>query len=118
MDIAVYDFMSVLILTAPIRSGLFYAKIHSDFVLTPYAKYLTLRESKSSPKVRIKGLTITRKPLIFLGRGSKIRTHDPRFWRPMLYQLSYTPVNYCVLLDTQLCVINQELFFITIDFHE
>ncbi len=23
------------------------------------------------------------------GRGT--RTHDPRFWRPMLYQLSYTP---------------------------
>ncbi len=22
--------------------------------------------------------------------GGKIRTHDPRFWRPMLYQLSYT----------------------------
>ena len=25
------------------------------------------------------------------GRGSRIRTRDPRFWRPMLYQLSYTP---------------------------
>ena len=28
-----------------------------------------------------------------LGRGSKIRTHDTRFWRPLLYQLSYTPVS-------------------------
>ena len=25
------------------------------------------------------------------GRGDRIRTRDPRFWRPMLYQLSYTP---------------------------
>ena len=25
------------------------------------------------------------------GRGSKNRTHDTRFWRPLLYQLSYTP---------------------------
>ena len=30
-------------------------------------------------------------PLQF-GRGSKIRTHDTRFWRPVLYQLSYTPI--------------------------
>ena len=27
----------------------------------------------------------------FYGRGSKNRTHDTRFWRPLLYQLSYTP---------------------------
>src|SRR3954467_11183040 len=26
------------------------------------------------------------------GRSGGTRTHDPRFWRPMLYQLSYTPV--------------------------
>src|SRR5437588_10393898 len=26
-----------------------------------------------------------------LGRGGGTRTHGPRFWRPMLYQLSYTP---------------------------
>ena len=25
------------------------------------------------------------------GRGSKSRTHGTRFWRPLLYQLSYTP---------------------------
>ena len=29
---------------------------------------------------------------ISLGRGRRIRTRDPRFWRPVLYQLSYTPV--------------------------
>ena len=27
----------------------------------------------------------------FSGRGSKNRTHDTRFWRPLLYQLSYAP---------------------------
>ena len=27
------------------------------------------------------------------GRGRRIRTRDPRFWRPVLYQLSYTPVH-------------------------
>ena len=26
------------------------------------------------------------------GRGSKNRTHDTRFWRPLLYQLSYAPI--------------------------
>ncbi len=26
------------------------------------------------------------------GRGSRNRTHDTRFWRPLLYQLSYTPI--------------------------
>ena len=28
---------------------------------------------------------------IKFGRGSKNRTHDTRFWRPLLYLLSYTP---------------------------
>ncbi len=27
-----------------------------------------------------------------LGRGRRIRTLGTRFWRPMLYQLSYTPI--------------------------
>ena len=35
------------------------------------------------------------KPLILRvtssGRGGRIRTRDLRFWRPLLYQLSYTP---------------------------
>ena len=37
------------------------------------------------------------------GRGSKSRTHGTRFWRPLLYQLSYTPksmlhsLNACLL---------------------
>ncbi len=28
------------------------------------------------------------------GRGSKARTRDLRFWRPPLYQLSYTPARF------------------------
>ena len=28
------------------------------------------------------------------GRSGGTRTHSPRFWRPVLYQLSYTPINY------------------------
>lgn len=28
----------------------------------------------------------------FLGRGSRTRTYDTWFWRPVLYQLSYTPM--------------------------
>ena len=31
------------------------------------------------------------RPFCF-GRGRRTRTHDPWFWRPVLYQLSYTPV--------------------------
>ncbi len=27
-------------------------------------------------------------------RGDRIRTCDPRFWRPMLYQLSYSPIRH------------------------
>ena len=28
-----------------------------------------------------------------IGRGSRDRTHGTRFWRPLLYQLSYTPIS-------------------------
>ena len=30
---------------------------------------------------------------IKIGRGSRIRTHGTWFWRPLLYQLSYTPMS-------------------------
>ena len=29
----------------------------------------------------------------FNGRGRRIRTLGTRFWRPLLYQLSYTPIS-------------------------
>ena len=32
------------------------------------------------------------------GRGTKIRTLDTRFWRPLLYQLSYTPISIAIVL--------------------
>ena len=31
------------------------------------------------------------------GRGRRIRTLGTRFWRPLLYQLSYTPISLAVL---------------------
>ena len=31
--------------------------------------------------------------LFYAGRGRRTRTLDTRFWRPLLYQLSYTPIN-------------------------
>ena len=30
----------------------------------------------------------------FFGRRGRDRTYDPRFWRPVLYQLSYAPRGY------------------------
>ena len=37
--------------------------------------------------------------LPFDGRGSRIRTHDTRFWRPLLYQLSYAPMYLCLTVS-------------------
>src|SRR5688572_1922019 len=31
------------------------------------------------------------------GRGSRARTYDTRFWRPVLYQLSYAPVSCAII---------------------
>ena len=42
-------------------------------------------------------LTSNSKAFCF-GRGRRIRTRDPRFWRPVLYQLSYTPVQYPIII--------------------
>ena len=30
--------------------------------------------------------------ILVLGRGDRTRTYNQRFWRPLLYQLSYTPI--------------------------
>ena len=32
---------------------------------------------------------------IISGRGGETRTRDTRFWRPVLYQLSYAPKFFC-----------------------
>ena len=51
--------------------------------------------SKKFWKVRHSGKNTKTKrteySLCACGRGSKSRTHGTRFWRPLLYQLSYTP---------------------------
>ena len=63
---------------------------------------------KAGTKKREKSLEISRFSAVWLakrlfsscgpilttqhGRGRRIRTRDPRFWRPVLYQLSYTPL--------------------------
>src|SRR3546814_2209172 len=44
----------------------------------------TRRSSALSSRARKSGREET-------GRSGGTRTHGPRFWRPMLYQLSYTP---------------------------
>ena len=33
------------------------------------------------------------------GRGGRIRTRDLRFWRPLLFQLSYTPIYLFISLE-------------------
>src|SRR6478752_2467170 len=45
----------------------------------------TGRENKGLAGKTLAGRTLT-------GRSGRARTCDPRFWRPVLYQLSYTPV--------------------------
>ncbi len=42
------------------------------------------------------------------GRGGRTRTHDPWFWRPVLYQLSYTPT-YGIYY-TKLLTLCQDVF--------
>ena len=46
-----------------------------------------LQESETDPERRSRGPP----DLAFLGRGDRTRTCNPRFWRPVLCQLSYTP---------------------------
>lgn len=52
--------------------------------------------SKKFWKVRHSGKNTKTKrteySLCACGRGSKSRTHGTRFWRPLLYQLSYAPI--------------------------
>ena len=46
--------------------------------------------------VKITGVKITKKApkmrFIHYGRSDRTRTYNQRFWRPLLYQLSYTPM--------------------------
>lgn len=38
------------------------------------------------------------------GRGGGTRTHDNRFWRPVLYQLSYTPAEELNIMPSDISV--------------
>ncbi len=48
----------------------------------------------------------------FLGRGGRTRTHDPWFWRPVLYQLSYTPTYRSIISYIRSKVKRFLLFFV------
>ncbi len=41
-------------------------------------------------------------------RGSRIRTHDLRFWRPIFYQLNYTPIH--ILRFTRMEYLTTQIF--------
>ena len=44
------------------------------------------------------------------GRSGRARTRDPRFWRPMLYQLSYAPARLHLRLSDGLYLSFRQLF--------
>ena len=48
---------------------------------------------ESNPFVQTKKKKSRKTTLFLFGRGRRIRTLGTRFWRPLLYQLSYTPVS-------------------------
>ena len=47
------------------------------------------------------------------GRGSKNRTHNLRFWRPLLYQLSYTPMIWGDLWGSNPCMLEPQSSVLT-----
>ena len=62
---------------------LFYAKL---IIFVKNKKLYTKRKTALKPRI------IAISELFSCGRGSRNRTHGTWFWRPLLYQLSYTPV--------------------------
>ena len=54
-----------------------------------------LNPRPTGPKpVALPNCATPRYELCKIGRGRRIRTLDTRFWRPLLYQLSYTPMKW------------------------
>ena len=54
------------------------------------------------------------------GRGSRIRTHGTWFWRPLLYQLSYTPIFICwihFICAKSSNIIHSTFYFVKVYFH-
>ena len=67
------------------------------------------------PQLPIKDKSRSKKLRLF-GRGGRTRTHDPWCWRPVLYQLSYTPTNKSIILNSSGFVnslAENNLFFIS-----
>ena len=60
--------------------------------LEPSTSGVTGRRSNQLNYRAIWGIYFISFRCYFCGRGRRIRTLGTRFWRPMLYQLSYTPV--------------------------
>ena len=49
----------------------------------------------------------------YFGRGSRTRTHGTWFWRPMFYQLNYTPTTDYIISNFSRLV-KQIIYFIKI----
>ena len=63
--------------------------ILSPLSKTPFLRRTAQEGRLSSEQQKKEATTIV---MTSFGRGRKARTLDTRFWRPLLYQLSYTPV--------------------------
>ena len=60
--------------------------------IRPHPRLSPAAEASDKSVTRIRGGTRCAENAVpHAGRGDRTRTYDPRFWRPMLYQLSYTP---------------------------
>ena len=77
------------------------------------------RRGNENPISTHKKIKAEVKKLRLFGRGGRTRTHDPWFWRPVLYQLSYTPMHPYIILNFFRFVKSflEKLFFIEL-FHE
>ena len=63
---------------------------------TSFVKRTSLGEAhiicRRQTSLKKRTFVLVDKSAFFVGRGSRDRTHGTRFWRPLLYLLSYTPV--------------------------
>ena len=67
--------------------------------LTVHRTVIHYRSPSSPPTHAQKNTECPNGHSVFFGRGGRTRTHDPWFWRPVLYQLSYTPMHPYIILD-------------------
>ena len=58
---------------------------------------VTLKASCLTSCKKLNGFIINS---LSFGRSGGTRTHNPGFWRPVLYQLSYTPRDYFIIFVT------------------